>query len=213
MISRNCRFLKAISVMVLGVFILASNVYADSATVADLRVKLGSAAQLDKVSSTNVSATGAGEASGNFQIEGNWGMYGQSNVGLILSVGLFSRKHSGTIQTASIDYNAAGLSAGVGIGIKPSDNFHFEGKLEIGIGQGKPNVSLPGYNLPAYDSGQYTSASIILGAYYTVSKPGFQIGLELGSQSFIGNYSFPGSSDTKAEGTSGTANIVLGYRF
>jgi hypothetical protein len=279
--SINCRVLRFVSVMVFGLFIFASSVYADTIylkdgtiirgsvksedektiliemgdtwkrvdksniesinrdtaptekqaetnvqtqqssadtpqRVTDLRLKFGSAAQIDKLTENGVSYDLNGEASSNVQIEVDTVMYGQSNVGLLLGAGLFARKHSGSSKFQSqntIDYNAAGISLDVGVGIKANDHLHFEGKIELGLGAGNGKITVPGQSVGSTEAGGYASISLIAGAYYAFSKPGFQIGLELGAQSFSGNFKYEGSFDETVDGSGATANLVLGYRF
>jgi hypothetical protein len=184
--------------------------------VTDLRLKFGSAAQADKLTENGRSATLSGEVSSNFQIEVNMGFYGQSTVGYILSAGLFSRTHSGNNPIKpqnKVEYDAAGLSLGAGIGIKTSDHLHFEGKIELGMGAGNGKITAPGYVGGTSEKGGYGSVSLILGAYYTVSKQSFQIGFELGTQSFSGEFKYAGIYNEKVEGSSSTANLVVGMRF
>jgi hypothetical protein len=187
---------------------------ATSASVTDLRVKFGSAAKIDTLSEQGFPDISVkAEDSSNVQIEVNTVMYGQSSVGLLLSGGLFVRKHSGSSiyqPQNKIDYDAAGFSFGIGMGIKASDHLHFEGKVELGLGAG--NATVTGYT-GTTESGSYASVSFIAGAYFTVSKPGLQIGLELGSQSFEGKFKDNGIYDASVKGSSGTANLVVGYRF
>jgi hypothetical protein len=194
---------------------------AASRTEKDLRLKFGSAAEIDELAIVGDTFSISGENSSNVQLEFNAGMYGHSNTGLILSVGLFSRTHSGNINDPSlpttVDYEAVGLSLGAGIGIKASDHLHFEGKLEFGLGSGDGTLSSPGVVFNETESSGYTSVSIIVGAYYTVSSPGFQIGLELGTQSFSGDFdirsNFGGWETITVEGSNSTANLVVGVRF
>jgi hypothetical protein len=189
---------------------------APSQRVTDLRLKFGSAAQINKLTENGVSADLNGESSSNVQIEVNTVMYGQSNAGLLLGAGLFARKHSGSSKFQSqnkIDYDAAGVSLDIGIGIKANDHLHFEGKVELGLGGGNGKITAPGQSVGSTEAGGYASFSLIAGAYYAFSKPGFQIGLELGAQSFSGNFKYEGSFDEKVEGSGATANLVLGYRF
>jgi hypothetical protein len=194
---------------------------ATSRTEKDLRLKFGSAAQIDEISAMGNTYTISGENSSNVQIEFNAGMYGRSNTGLILSVGLFSRTHSGKDNDPSLpttfDYEAKGLSLGVGIGIKASDHLHFEGKLDFGFGSGEGTLSTPGVVWNETEASGYTSVSVILGAYYTVSSPGFQIGLELGLQSFSGDFdirsNLGGWENLTVKGSNSTANLVVGVRF
>ena len=184
--------------------------------ITDLRLKFGSAAQTDKLTENGSSATLSGEPSSNIQIEVNMAFYDQSNVGYILSAGLFSRRHSGYNPTRPADkfeYDATGLSLGAGIGIKASDYLHFEGKIELGLGAGNGKITAPGYVNGTSEGGGYGSASLILGAYYTVSKPGIQIGFELGTQSYSGEFKYAGIYNEKVEGSSSTANLVVGMRF
>jgi sRNA-binding regulator protein Hfq len=187
-----------------------------SRNVTDLRFKFGTAAQIDTLTENGFSADVNGEESSNIQIEVNTIMYGQSNVGLLLSAGLFVRKHSGSAPSQSqntIDYDAVGFSLGIGMGIKANDYLHFEGKLELGLGGGNATMTAPGQVVGSTESGGYASFSLIAGAYYTVSKPGFQIGLELGAQTFSGKFKYNNIYDEELEGSGGTANLVVGYRF
>ena len=188
-----------------------------SRPVVDLRIRLGSAAQIDEAVENGTSYTLTGKDSSNVQIDFNLGIYGQSKVGLILSAGLFARNHAGYDNPVTVEYDASGISLGAGVGIKPNDHVHFEGKLELGFGSGNATLSATGYAFNQTEAGGYVSASIILGAYLTVSKPGFQIGLELGSQSFTGTFRARSNSgvwwNETVNGTSGTANLVAGIRF
>jgi len=189
---------------------------ATSQNVTDIRFKFGTAAQIDKLTENGTSYDLNGETSSNIQLEVNTIMYGQSSVGLLLSAGLFVREHSGSDTFASqnkIDYDAVGVSLGIGMGIKASDHLHFEGKGELGLGAGKGKLTIPGQTVGSTESGAYASFSLIAGAYYTFSKPGFQIGLELGAQSFDGKFKYNSIYDEEVKGTSGTANLVVGYRF
>lgn len=187
---------------------------ATSGPVTDLRLKFGSAAQADTLTENGRSATLSGEVSSNFQIEANLEFYDQSNVGYILSAGLFSRTHTGNYPTQpqnKVEYDAVGMSLGAGVGIKASDHLHFEGKIELGMGAGNGKITAPKYVGSTSERGGYGSFSLILGAYYTVSKPGFQVGFELGTQAFSGEFKYGGNE--KVEGGGSTANLVVGYRF
>ena len=187
----------------------------------DLRFKFGSSAQADELTIDGMTGTGTGESSSNFQVELIFSPKTQETVGFLFGAGLFARKHSGSdndpVTPVTLDYKAAGLSLTGGIGIKANDNLHFEGKLELGLGAGEPTLSSPGFVFNSTDSGAYSSVSLIVGAYYTVSSPGFQIGMELGAQSFEGDFKIWNSggfwSSGTVEGSSGTINLLLGYRF
>jgi hypothetical protein len=211
--------MKKILLFIVIVVVLPGVAFADLDK--DLRVKFGTAAQADKFTIDNTEITGTGESSGNVQIEFIVSPKRDSGVGYVLGAGLFFRKHSGNdndpFMPVKVDYKATGLSLTGGIGIKANANFHFEGKLELGLGVGEPTLSSPGVVFNDTDSGAYTSASLILGGYYTFSSPGFQIGLELGAQSFKGDFKIWNNggfwSDGTVEGSSGTINLMLGYRF
>ena len=102
--------------------------------------------------------------------------------------------------------------------IKSTENFHFEGKLELGLGVGEPDITTPGLIWNDVNVGPYGSASILFGGYYTFAKPGFQLGLELGLQSYAGDFEIYNSStgryvEGKTEGSGGVVNLALGYRF
>jgi hypothetical protein len=187
--------------------------------VTDIRLKFGTAAKIDKVTENGTSFDLNGEDSGNIQLEVNTIMYGQSSVGLLLSAGFFVREHSGSSKFVSqnkLDYDAAGVSLGIGMGIKASDRLHFEGKGELGLGRGNAKLTVPGQTVGSTDPEGYASFSLIAAAYYTFNKPGLQIGLELGAQSFSGKFTLrdnTGTFDEEVKGSSGTANLVVGYRF
>jgi hypothetical protein len=210
---------KKLSLFVVIVVALPGLAFAEMNT--DLRVKFGSSAQADELTIDGVTGTGTGESSSNFQVELIFSPKTQASVGFIFGAGLFARKHSGSdndpIVPVTLDYKAAGLSLTGGIGIKANANLHFEGKLELGLGSGEPTMSSPGFVFNSTDSGSYSSVSFIVGGYYTVSSPGFQIGLELGTQTFEGDFKIWNNggfwSDGTVEGSSGTVNLVLGYRF
>ena len=190
-------------------------------TIGDFRIKLGSAAGIDEGSFEGVTFPLSSDSGGNFQLEYNMGFYSSSPVGLIVSVGLFSRQHSGNDQDpfgpTQVDYDATGLSLGAGVGIKATDTLHFEGKVELGFGSGEPTLSTPGFVWNPTEAGGYTSVSVILGGYLTFGKPGFQLGLELGSQSFDGDFTILTNTGQRVNGnvngSGGTANLVFGYRF
>jgi sRNA-binding regulator protein Hfq len=189
---------------------------ASSQRVTDIRFKFGTAAQIDKNTENGTSVDLNGEDSSNIQIEVETIMYEESNVGLLLNAGFFVRKHSGSDILTSrnkIDYDAAGISLGIGIGIRATDNLHFEGKGELGLGAGNAKITAPGQTVGSTKAGGYASVSLIAGAYYTFSKPGFQIGLELGAQTFNGKFTYNDINDEEVQGSSGTANLVVGYRF
>jgi hypothetical protein len=76
----------------------------------------------------------------------------------------------------------------VGIGVNANANLHFEGRLELDLGRGKPTLTSPFGFYNSVKDAAYGAAAVIVGGYYTVSKPGLQIGLELGAQSFSGEY-------------------------
>ena len=188
----------------------------------DLRIRIGSAAKATDLEFTDAGVTAPledGEGR-NFGIGVDCGIYRDSPVGIIVSGGIFSRRHSGkdtSLSPTQVDYDAAGVELGIGIGMKPNDRVHFEGRLELGIGVGKPTLTTPGFTWNTVTASSYTSFAIMLGAYYTASQPGVQIGLELGSQAFNGGFTIRNNSGTEDEsavtGSGGVANLVVGMRF
>ncbi|HTQ74070.1 MAG TPA: hypothetical protein VMI74_07270 [Burkholderiales bacterium] len=191
-------------------------------TSLDLRVKLGGAAGIDHVEVTNiVTADATQDAGGNFQIELVMAQRPESGVGLVGSVGLFGRQHNGKVPDpvlpTDIKYAAAGVSGSIGASFRANENLNFEGRLELGIGSGVPTLTTPGFAWNSVRAGLYSSASLIFGSYYTITSPGLQIGLELGAQSFVGNFQIWNNtgfwSDAKVSGSGGMGNLIVGYRF
>ena len=186
----------------------------------DLRIKLGSAAGVEQVEATNIGQADTNpRSSGNFQIDLAISQKQEVGAFFVGSLGLFGRSHSGHYGAVppDIKYDAGGISGAAGAGVKAGENIHFEGKLEIGIGSGKPTLTTPGFTWNTVKEGIYSSASLIVGGYYTVAKPGLQIGLELGTQSFIGNFQIWNNAgywvDSSVKGSGGIANLVFGYQF
>jgi hypothetical protein len=186
---------------------------ATSQRVTDLRLKFGSAAWVDTITENGTRYDLKDDTGRNIQIEVSTAKYGQSNVGLLLSAGFFVREHSASDNQYKIEYDAVGVSLGVGMGIKANDHLHFEGKAEFGLGAGNATITSPRFAGGSMESGRYASFSLIAGAFYTFTKPGFQLGLELGVQTFGGEFKYAGNFDEEVEGTSGTANLTVGYRF
>jgi hypothetical protein len=209
--------------VVLGICFVAAAQVAVAQTDVDVRVKLGSAAGVDKIEITNFAeADVSSESSGNFQVEVAFTPQQGPGPGFVGTVGIFGRNHQGHVDDpvlpTDVKYDAAGLSGSVGVSL-PVDSFlHFEGRLELDLGSGKPTLTTPGAVWNPTRDGSYSAASIIFGGYYTLSRPGLQIGLELGAQSFTGNFQIFDSTfgtwdDAKVKGSGGTANLVIGYRF
>lgn len=192
-----------------------------STTTKDLRLRFGSTAGITELEDDGFVYSLEDNGGSNFQIDFVVGLYRTSTVGLVLSAGLFSREHSGYDRDpffpTQIDYAAGGVSLGAGVGIQASPKAHFEGRLEIGLGSGEPTFSTPGAVWNPVQSGPYASVSLILGGYITFSTPGLQLGLELGTQSFSGNFQIWNNAgfwdDAKLNGSGGMVNAVLGFRF
>lgn len=191
----------------------------------DLRLKLGSASGADEMNVDNiVQATGDGDGGTNGQIEFLIAPLTRRTISPVFGIGLFSRKHSGSVSDAfaglwptKVDYRVSGVSLTGGIRVRPSANLHFEGRLELGLGEGKPTLETPGSVWHEVKSDAYASLAVIAGAYYTFPRPRLQVGLELGAQSFSGDFKIWNSSGFWSDGTvnggGGTANLVVGYRF
>jgi hypothetical protein len=208
--------------IILGIGLLAATHTAVAGTDIDMRVKLGSAAPADKVEFSNgLEGTASSQSSGNFQIEAAIIPQTDSGVNFVGTVGIFGRHHAGHVDDpvlpTDVEYDASGLSGSAGVGIKASDNVHFEGRFELALGAGKPTLTTPGFVWNETKAGGYSSGSLILGGYVTISKPGLVLGLELGAQSFTGNFQIWNNNGTwtdgKVKGSGGTVNLVVGYRF
>lgn len=188
----------------------------------DLRIKLGGAAGINHAEVSNiVTADATAQAGGNFQIELVMTQRHESGLALVGSVGLFGREHNGNIPDPTlptdIKYDAGGVSGSIGGSFRANKNVHFEGRLELGIGSGKPTLTAPGFIFNSVRPGVYSSASLIVGGYYTFAAPGVQLGLELGVQSFVGNFQIFNNagfwSDAKVSGNNAIGNLIAGYRF
>jgi hypothetical protein len=212
--------IKHIIFMFSFIAVLPYTAHAD--VTADLRVKLGSSSGLNHIEFANgLSGEADKESSGNFQLDMAITQKNPDGVAFVGTFGTFFRAHDGHVSDpvapTDIKYNAIGIDGSVGLSIRANENLNFEGRLELGIGIGKPTLTTPGYVWNDTENGAYASASLIFGAYYTFSKPGFQLGLELGAQSFEGKFkiknSYGNSVDGTTKGNGGIANIVAGYRF
>jgi hypothetical protein len=211
---------KWLSVMFVICFVAAAQV-AVAETNIDLRMKLGSAAGVDSVEFSNSGTFDTSQSdSGNFQVEAAFTPQQGPGVNFVGTLGAFGRNHkghmSGPFFPTDVEYSAAGMSGSAGISIAASKKFHFEGRFELAVGVGKPSLTAPfAPGSPTRDGG-YAAASLLLGGYFTFSKPGLQLGLELGAQSFVGNFQIWNGGvweDGKVKGTGGTANLVIGYGF
>jgi hypothetical protein len=141
--------------------------------------------------------------------------------GPVFSAGVFRRRHSGSgtddVDRTSVDYDATGVCLAGGLRIKASERFHFEAKVEVGMGQGKAQLRSPTVVWNRTDGGRYTSAAIMAGWYYVFNRPGLQLGLEVGGQRFTGEFDIWHNAGYwvrgKVKGDGGMAHVVLGYRF
>ncbi len=208
--------------VILGIGLLAAAHTAGAETNVDLRLKLGSSAGVDKVEFSNIDQSDASQSdSGNFQIEAAFTPRQSSPVNFVGTIGLFSRNHEGHVTDpvfpTDVKYDASGVSGSVGVSVAANEDFHFEGRLELASGSGKPTLSTPFVVWNPTKEGSYTATSVILGGYYTISKPGLQVGLELGTQSFKGEFQIWNNagfwSDGNVKGSGGIANLIIGYRF
>lgn len=188
----------------------------------DLRLKLGGVPGVDTVEFSNTMTGNATDnGGGNFQIElmlSDKQEYGPYFVG---GVGIFGRSHEGNVPDpvlpTDVQYDAGGVSGTAGIGFKADQNLHFEGRVELDLGSGKPTLTTPGFAWNSVKDGGYSAFSLIFGGYYTFSKPGLQLGFELGAQSFVGEFQIWNNAgfweDSKVKGSGGLANLVIGFRF
>jgi hypothetical protein len=208
--------------VILGVCFVVTAHAAVAETNVDMRVKLGSAAGVDTTEVTNIGQADTSQSdSGNFQIEVAFTPRQGPGANFVGTIGLFGRNHKGHVPDpvlpTDVEYSAAGLSGSAGISIAANEKFHFEGRFELDLGVGEPTLTTPFVTWNPTKEGGYAATSLILGGYFTISKPGLQIGLELGAQSFVGNFQIWNNagfwSDGKIKGSGGTANLVIGYRF
>ncbi len=206
--------------LVLGVFMTAGMAHADMNV--DVRVKLGNAAGIEHVELTNIGTADASEdGGGNFQVELVLSQKVDAGATLVGGVGLFGRTHKGTVPDpffpTDVEYDAGGVSGTIGVGIPAGPNLHFEGRVELDLGRGEPTLSTPGAVWNSTQDGAYVAGELLFGGYYTVSKPGLQLGLELGVQSFTGEFQIWNNAgywnDAKVKGSGGIINFVIGARF
>lgn len=188
----------------------------------ELRVKLGGSAGIDHWDIPNIaSGTANQKTGGNFQVEVAFLTEANSGVGFVGTLGAFGRRHSGNVPDpvlpTDIDYNAGGVVGSAGIAYSVNSNLHFEGRFELGIGTGKPTLTTPGFAWNQVQAKGYGSAALIGGVYYTFASPGIQLGLELGTQSFTGNFQIWNNggfwSDASVKGSGAIGNLTVGYRF
>lgn len=192
----------------------------------DLRFKLGNAAGADRLEIFPDTATGSGDGGSNFQFEAAITPIPNAPVSPLITFGLFRRTHSGTVSDpigglppTDVDYNVTGLSLGVGMSIRATNRLHFEAKFEFSGGQGEPDLTTPGSIWGATETDSYGATSFIVGTYYTITEPGVQLGLEVGAQSFRGDFQIHDPTapefvfDGTVKGSGGIVNFVVGFRF
>lgn len=194
-----------------------------STTNVDVRMKFGNAAGADKIEFTpgGDMESDTDRHGGNVQVEVAISPIQGSMAGPVFTVGVFGRQHSGKIiertRTTTMKYDASGVSLAGGLRLKASERFHFEIKVEVGVGQGGVKLESPNYAWNKTRDSTYSSVATIAGWYYAFSKPGLQLGLEIGAQSFTGEFDIwntAGHWDSgKITGSSGIANLALGFHF
>ena len=187
----------------------------------DARMKFGQAADVTDLDLYGAKYAGSGKAGENIQLEATIGFSEGADWGYLLGAGVFKRQHSGNVtiglKPTEVDFDATGVTIAGGAGMKVGKAMHVEGKLELAIGSGQPTFSSPGDVWNQSKSGDYRSYGVVLGGYYTWASTGLQCGVELGMQSFTGNFSIMNNSsqwvDAEVTGKSSTVNLIVGYRF
>ncbi len=193
----------------------------------DLRFRAGNAAGVDKLEVFPDTFNGSGDTSRNIQFDAVLTPLATAPVSPLFSFGIFNRRHSGSVldltepgsAPITVDYNVTGVNLGIGMSIRANDNLHFEAKFEFSGGEGEPDLSGPGWIFGSIESDSYGATSFLVGGYYTIMDPGVQLGLELGAQSFRGDFqihdiNFPEFVyDGTVRGSGGIVNFVVGYRF
>ncbi len=192
-------------------------------TNVDLRMKFGVAPGPDEIQFTSIKTlTFDSDKEGrDYQMDVVIGTRQASKVGPVFSAGVFKRSYSATVtddgDTTTLDYDATGVCLSGGFRIKANERFHFEAKIEVGLGQGTVALTSPTVVWNRMDGNRYTSAAIMAGWYYVFNRPGLQLGLELGGQTFTGDFEIWNNSGHwargKVEGDGGMGHLVLGYRF
>jgi hypothetical protein len=192
-------------------------------TNVDIRAKLGVASGPEVIQFTSIKTLqiDSHRRGRNYQVDVVISPWQALKVGPVFSAGVFQRSYSGTFfddtDTTSMDYDATGVCLAGGIRIKANERFHFEAKVEIGRGRGKVALESPTVVWNRTDDGRYTSAAVMAGWYYVFSRPGLQLGLEVGGQEFTGEFDIWHNTGRwvsgKVKGEGGLAHLVLGYRF
>jgi len=188
----------------------------------DLRIKLGSVAGADRIVFINAVGHGSNNNGTNAQVEVVLSPQRDRAVGFIMAISAFHRQHEGQTHDLSlpikVDYAVTGMSIAPGVRLRISDTWNFEGKLELGAGNaGNVTVNSPGVIWNATKTGSYESASLIAGWYYLFKSAASRVGLEVGGQTFKGNFEIWSNhgywTDGHVTGTGGTVNIVYGIQF
>ncbi len=187
----------------------------------DLRVKLGSAAGAQRIEFGDYIGHGSDNNGTNAQLEYILCPH-RADASFILTMGLFHRRHPGNIDDFSfptkVEYTVTGISIAPGLRAKLSDAWNFEGKIEIGgSNAGTLTLDSPGVMWNATKKGPYGSLSLIAGWYYLLKNTPSRVGLELGMQTFRGDFEILSNTGSwsrgQVTGTSATVNIVYGIEF
>jgi hypothetical protein len=214
--------MKKLLSIIFGIGLLAAAHVAVAQTDIDLRLKLGSAAGVDTTEIGGIQGDTSQESSGNFQVEVAFTPRMGGPVNFVGTAGIFARNHKGSIDDlffppTDVKYDAAGVSGSAGVSIRANENFHVEARFELDLGSGKPTLDSPVVIWNPVRARGYAATSLIVGGYLTLGRPGLQLGLELGAQSFEGDFQIENNfgfwEDAKVKGSGGTANLVIGYRF
>ncbi len=208
--------------IILGIGLVAAAEAACADTDLDIRLKLGSAAPVKTVAMTGLGQGASDSSSSNFQAELAITPRQGATVNFVGTVGLFIRHHVGLVAQplpTEVDYDAQGISGSAGVSVRANERVHFESRLELAMGSGKPDLRTHGIDWKPTREDQYQATSIIVGGYLTVSKqaPAFQIGLELGAQSYSGDFSILNDAGSwtkgKVKGSGSTVSLVAGFSF
>ncbi|HTF99268.1 MAG TPA: hypothetical protein VK654_01620 [Nitrospirota bacterium] len=211
---------KIIALILIAMIALPELVSAEIDT--DLRIKYGTAAGAQRLELVNFVGHGSGDKGSNASIELALSLRRESKVRFMISLGAFHRQHTGDMNDLSyptnVNYEVDGLSLAPGVRVKINERWYAEGKVEIGRGnEGRVTFNSPGVAWNATKTGTYGSLSVIGGIYYLFKNISSRVGVELGVQTFQGDFgiwSNYGYWDTcSVTGTSPIANIAYSYQF
>lgn len=189
-----------------------------SAVDIDVRLSLGSAAMVDEIdvdgqgtSSLVDETSGAGSLTGHV-------FFGDGLIGFMVGGGFRAAVHAGdqeaggTLfggQAADLTYTGKAVLLEAGVTINPLPLWRIELRPQIALGRGEVEIDVVGNNVKG-EAGDYTVYGGMIGNYLQIGW--FEIGVDLGYESFTGESEIPGSN-TESKGEGFVAQLGLGLIF